>query len=411
MSRHHIVKPSALLVLCLGLAASPVQADVVTDWNTVAMEAVVAGRESQPTQARSITMVHVAMFEAINAVERRYKPYVAGIEPAPAASREAAASTAAYVILTKLYPGGTATFDKAFAAALAQIPDGEAKESGVTLGERVAHALYGTRSAEMASAPIIYRPRTTPGVYVPTTLPVATDAPKFKPWLVSEPAQFRPAPPIALDSQEWASNYNEIREMGGSHSSKRTAEQTNVGRFWIITGPPAWNPVIRTLAATKKLTLIENARLFALAHMAGADAYIAVFDAKYAYDFWRPITAIRNGDIDTNAATEIDPTWMPLIDTPMHPEYPCAHCITATAVATVLEAEFGSGPIGPVTMTSPTAPGVTRTWQRIQDYVTDVSNARIWAGVHYRFSTEIGEAMGRKIGQLAVGNYMVLAAQ
>src|SRR4029079_1166621 len=135
-------------------------------------------------------------------------------------------------------------------------------------------------------------------------------------------------------------DYNEIKEMGGRDSTKRTSEQTAVGQFWIVTRPPAWHPVVRALAATKKLSLIDNARLFALAHMAGADAYIAVFDAKYAYEFWRPITAIRNGDIDRNPATSRDATWVPLIDTPMHPEYPCAHCITATAVATVLESEF-----------------------------------------------------------------------
>jgi len=246
---------------------------------------------------------------------------------------------------------------------------------------------------------------------VPTTLPVATEAARFKPWLMREPAQFRPAAPIPLQSAQWARDYNEIKEMGGRDSTKRSSEQTAVGQFWIVTGPPAWNPVIRALAATKKLSLIENARLFALAHMAGADAYIAVFDAKYAYDFWRPITAIRNGDIDGNEGTTYAPAWVPLIDTPMHPEYPCAHCITAAAVATVLESEFGGGPIGPITMTSPTAPGVMRTWNRIEDYVTDVKNARIWAGVHYRFSTEIGQAMGRKIGHLAVQDYMMLAAQ
>jgi hypothetical protein len=242
-------------------------------------------------------------------------------------------------------------------------------------------------------------------------MPVATEAARFKPWLMQEPAQFRPEAPIPLQSAQWTRDYNEIKEMGGRDSTKRTSEQTAVGQFWIVTGPPAWNPVIRALAATKKLSLIENARLFALAHMAGADAYIAVFDAKYAYDFWRPITAIRNGDIDGNADTIHDPAWVPLIDTPMHPEYPCAHCITAAAVARVLKSELGSGPIGPIAMTSPTAPGVTRTWHSIEDYVTDVNNARIWAGVHYRFSTEVGAAMGRKIGDLAVQNYMMVAAQ
>jgi hypothetical protein len=410
MSSHCLTPSLAWLVLLSGLSASsPARSDTATDWNSVALDAVIAAREAQPTQARSITMVHVAMFEAINGIEQRYKPYVVKVSPSPAASGEAAAAAAAHAILMKLYPGQSASFDKALTNSLSQIPDGQAKRSGISLGERAAQEVYSTRAADMANSPNKYRPRTAPGVYVPTTLPVATEAASFKPWLMQEPAQFRPAAPISLQSAQWASDYNEIKKMGGHDSTTRSAEQTAVGQFWIVTGPPAWNPVIRALAATKKLSLIENARLFALAHMAGADAYIAVFDAKYAYEFWRPITAIRNGDIDGNADTTYDPAWIPLIDTPMHPEYPCAHCITAAAVASVLESEFGKGSIGPIAMTSPTAPGVTRTWYRIEDYVTDVKNARIWAGVHYRFSTEVGEAMGRKIGDLAVRNYMVAA--
>jgi len=394
-----------------GVLASQARADVITDWNEVALEAVIAAREAQPTQARSVTMVHVAMFEAVNAIDRRYARYATKVAPASGASREVAAATAAHVVLTKLYPNQRAAFDKAYDTWIAQVPNDEAKSSGVALGERVAQEIYDMRASEMKNPTNAYRPRTTAGAYVPTTLPVATEAARFKPWLMQSPAQFRSAAPIPLRSARWARDYNEIKEMGGRDSTARSAEQTNLGRFWIVTGPPAWNPVIRALAATKKLDLIENARLFALAHMAGADAYIAVFDAKYTYNFWRPITAIRNGDIDGNPATNPDLTWTPLIDTPMHPEYPCAHCITASAVATVLESEFGGGPIAAVRMTSPTAAGVTRTWNRIQDYVTDVSNARVWAGVHYRFSTEVGEAMGRKIGELAIRKHMVVAAQ
>ena len=411
MSRYCKAFFLASLVMISGILVSPARADVITDWNEVALEAVIAAREAQPTQARSVTMVHVAMFEAVNAVERRYARYATKVAPASGASREVAAATAARAVLTKLYPNQRAAFDKAYDTWIAQVPNDEAKSSGAALGERVAQEIYDMRASEMKNPTNTYRPRTTAGAYVPTTLPVATEAARFKPWLMQNPAQFRPAAPIPLRSARWARDYNEIKELGGRDSTARSAEQTNVGRFWIVTGPPAWNPVIRTLAATKKLDLIENARLFALAHMAGADAYIAVFDAKYAYNFWRPITAIRNGDIDGNPATNPDLTWTPLIDTPMHPEYPCAHCITASAVATVLESEFGSGPIAAVKMTSPTAAGVTRTWNRIQDYVTDVSNARVWAGVHYRFSTEVGEAMGRKIGERAIRKHMVVAAQ
>jgi hypothetical protein len=159
---------------------------------------------------------------------------------------------------------------------------------------------------------------------------------------------------------------------------------------------------VRSLAAANPASLLDTARLFALVNMAAVDALIAVFDAKYTYEFWRPITAIRNGDKDDNDATMAEATWLPLIDTPMHPEYPCAHCITSSAVAAVLEASFGTDDVAPISMSSAAAPGITHTWTRIGDYAAEVRNARIWGGVHYRNSTEVGDAMGRSIGKLVV---------
>ena len=173
-----------------------------------------------------------------------------------------------------------------------------------------------------------------------------------------------------------------------------------------MTGPVSWNPVVRSLATSAGLDPLDNARLFALVYMAAMDAYVAVFDAKYAYEFWRPITAIRNGDEDGNAATESDSAWLPLIDTPLHPEYSCAHYSTAGAVGAVLEAQFGRGWVPTIAMTSTTSPSVTRRWTRIADYVTEVDRARVWGGVHFRSSTEVGEAMGRKIGERAVRDYL-----
>jgi len=256
-----------------------------------------------------------------------------------------------------------------------------------------------------------YRPRTTPGVYVQTMPTVAWEFAEMLPFVMTNPAQFLPPPPIALTSEQWARDYNEIKDLGAKNSTTRTPRQTEDAQFWFSAGPTIYQPIPRQIVISKNMSVVDSAHFMAVVATAKTDAYIAVFNAKYKYEFWRPITAIRNGDIDGNADTIHDPAWIPLIDKPMHPEYPCAHCITAAAVATVLKSEFGSGPIGPIAMTSPTAPGVTRTWHSIEDYVTDVKNARIWAGVHYRFSTEIGEAMGRKIGHLAVQNYMIPAAQ
>ena len=193
--------------------------------------------------------------------------------------------------------------------------------------------------------------------------------------------------------------------MGAKTGSARTPEQTDIARFWEFTGAGTFNPVVRQISVAKSLGLIENARLFALVSMATADGYIAIFDAKYTYNFWRPITAIRNADLDGSDATERDAAWEPIISTPMHPEYPCAHCITQSSAASVLRALFGDV-VPTVTLISPTAPDVTRSFSRLSDYVTEVVNARIYDGVHYRASGEVGAEMGQKIGEYVMTNYL-----
>jgi hypothetical protein len=342
------------------------------------------------------------MFNAVNAIDRRYAPYRFDARAPAGVSADAAAVAAARGVLVKLVPGQQAAIDKAYAASLAAVPDGAGKSAGVVVGERAAEAILADRAGDGTDAPNTYRPYTSPGVYVPTALPLSSEWPKVKPFVMASPTQFRPGPPPALSSPVWERDYKEIKAVGGRASSVRTQEQTDVGRFWALTGPASWNPVARQLAASKPLSLVENARLFALVYLAATDSFVAVFDAKYAYNFWRPITAIRNGGLSGNGESERDAGWMPLVDTPMHPEYPCAHCISSAAVGAVLESEFGTGPVPAISMTSPTAPGMSRKWVRISDYVTEVSNARVWSGVHYRNSAEVGEALGRKIGALAV---------
>jgi hypothetical protein len=222
-------------------------------------------------------------------------------------------------------------------------------------------------------------------------------------------SQFRPAPPPALTSETWSADVNEIRELGRIDSTKRTAEQTTIGRFWFVTGPPSYNPVVRQVAMAKEMDIVDCARLFALTAMAGNDALIAVFDAKYTYNLWRPMTAIRNADQTNNSGTPRDASWRPLGETPMHPEYPCAHCITSAAVSAVLQGVAGNE-IGEISMTSPTAPGVIRKWTSLQAYSDEVAVARIYAGFHYRFSTVVGKDMGKKIGELVVATQMRSAA-
>ena len=216
---------------------------------------------------------------------------------------------------------------------------------------------------------------------------------------MTSPAQFRPGPPPTLTSEVWARDYNEIKALGGKSSTRRTAEQTEIARFWEATLPTIYHGVVRSVADVPGREVTQNARLFAAVAQAMDDALIAVFDAKYHYNFWRPVTAIRNGDIDGNDATERDPAWTPFIDTPMHPEYPCAHCIVAGAVGTVLQAEIGTGPMPTLTTTSDTAKGAARSWTNIDDFMQEVANARIYDGVHYRTSTEVGTAMGERLAR------------
>lgn len=376
-------------------------ADAVTDWNAKAEAIAVEKRMLPPPNARGMAIMHIAMFEAVNAIEGRYSPFRLDLLAERAASKEAAAAAAAHAVLVVLHPDQEKALDAGLAASLHEIPAGHARTSGIALGRKAAAEILEWRAGDGANTPESYRPHTTAGAYVPTVVPVSSTYGRVTPWTMPSGSQFRPAPPPALSSATWARDVNEIREIGGRTSSKRSAEQTDIARFWFVNGPQAWNPIVRQLATIKKLDIVDSARLFALVAIATDDAFIAVFDAKYHYNFWRPVTAIRNGDLSNNAPTPRDPAWLPLGDTPMHPEYPCAHCITSTAAATVLQSVFGND-IPEVSMTSATAPGVTRRWTRLQDYADEVAMARIYAGFHYRFSNAAAQDMGGKIAELTV---------
>jgi hypothetical protein len=391
-----------LLAAALLLPGAASGADVVLDWNEIALAQVVASGQLPPDGARSMAMVHVAMFDAADAVDRRYRPYAFDAPAAGDVSAEAAVASAAHAVLASLFPDRRPALDDALAASLAELPDDERRRAGTALGEAAAARCLELREGDGAAAPERYRPRTTPGRYVPTTIPVSSEWGRVRPWVLAAGDELRPPPPPDPGGADWARDFEEVRSLGRRSGSARSAGQTETARFWIVTGPAAWNPVVRSLEASTPSRLVDRARRFALVAVASADALIAVFDAKYAHELWRPITAIRNGDLDGNDATAPEPGWLPLVDTPMHPEYPCAHCITAAAVAAVLESEFGAGEVPAIEMASPTAPGAIHRWTRLADFVTEVSNARVWGGIHYRTSTRVGEAMGRRIGELVL---------
>ena len=389
--------------ICINL---PAAANVIDDWNERTVAFVTEARLAPPDAERVMAMVHVAMFDAVNAIQKRYRPYLVQPAGSATASQDVAATVAAGKVLLGMHPEAQAKFNADLTRYLAATEDGAARSEGIRIGEAVAARILEARTGDGTAALDAYRPKAKPGVYVATPMTVGSVWPKLKPFVMSSPAQFRPEPPISLSSQQWATDYNEIKVFGGRASTKRSVRQTEDARFWLAPGPVIYYPLVRQIAAANKLDVLDSARMMALIAVARADAFVAIFDAKYHYEFWRPVTAIRNGDIDDNAATELDATWLPLADTPMHPEYPCAHCIMVSTIVSVVESLFGTADLPELSLTSPTAPGVTHRWSSLKALVEEVKEARIWAGFHYCFSTTVGEDMGRKIGEYTVKTVM-----
>jgi hypothetical protein len=388
-------------LLSLAAAAGSCRADTITDWDAKAS----AIASPAALGEREVAIVDLAMFDAVNSIERRYRRYLVQLRTTEPASSEAAAASAAATALALLHPQAADEFKTALAQYLAGIAAPSATiEAGAQLGETVAHKIVDNRATDGATDVDPYRPKTKPGQYVPTATMVCSTWGNMRPFALKSASQFRPGPPPALKSPEWAADYNEIKEFGGKISSKRTAQQTETARFWLMVGPQAYHPLARQRVLERHMDLVDSARFMALFGVTLTDAYIAVFDAKYHYEFWRPVTAIRNADLNDNPATERDATWQPLDNTPMHPEYPCAHCILSGAARTVLES-LGQ-PIPELSLTSPTAPGVIHHWSNLDDFTTEVANARIWAGFHYRFSTRVGTAVGQEVGTYVANNVM-----
>jgi hypothetical protein len=395
---------SALLLMAPITAAV---GNVIIDWDEKAIGVLQTGTTPPPPTAfRTMAILHVAMFDAVNSIGPHYQPYKIRLAATPDTSKEAAAAAAAGAVLVKLVPDAAADVQSTLMTYLATLPDGEAKSKGVQLGQEVARRILEIREKDGASAPDAYRPKTKPGVYIPTPITVGSQFPNVTPFAMTSPSQFRPKPPPSLKSEQWARDYNEIKDLGEKNSTRRTARQTEDARFWLLVGPRSTYPLPRQVAVASNMSVLDSARFMALVSIATIDAMIAVFDAKYKYEFWRPITAIRNGDIDGNPATERVATWQPIDVTPMHPEYPCAHCITSSAVAAAIEAVLGTEEIPEVALTSPFAPAVTHRFTDLHAYTEEVANARIYAGFHYRSSTIIGREMGQKIGEWVVKSVM-----
>jgi hypothetical protein len=304
-----------------------VLADEVTDWNQIALatQAAVPGAIRTPPAARGLAMMHLAMFDAVNAIDRRFTPYAVEALADPGASPQAASVAAAHAVLVKLYSSRQADLDAAYATSLASIPDGNSKASGISVGESVAVVILALRNGDGSDVTLPYNLGPGPGIYQPDPAALFVAWGKVTPFAMKSGAQFRAEGPPALSSEEYANDYNEAKTVGALNSIERTADQTEVALFWMPNIQILFNNVARIAADARHNGLSENARLFALLNMAGADTTIAVMDTKYIYNFWRPREAIHAGDTDGNDQTIADPAWTPLAYIGIHPDYVSQH--------------------------------------------------------------------------------------
>jgi hypothetical protein len=425
------------LLALIGLGAPRgATADEVLDWNIIGFEATAAGGQNNIVISRSVTMMQLAIHDALNAIERRYEPYLHHGRAEPSAAPAPAVATAARDVLMGVIPAwgkpeqrakALAIVDIAYAAALAKAPDGPSKRQGIALGQAAAAAMLAARQADGSGAPPQYTPGTAPGQWQPHPNPVPPNPPvpdpalaagnwpamlpqwgQVAPFIIATPWQFRLPGPPALASTEYARDYEEVKRVGGKTSTARTVEQSETAHYWYEGSPQSWSRIARVAAAQRGLDMWENARLLALVNAVIADGFIAGADTRYLYNFWRPVTAVRAGDADGNAATAADPAWETFLNTPPLPDYPSTHSIAGGAAATVLARFFGRDQVD-FTMTSgPPFAGITRSFRSFSQAAQENADSRVYAGIHFRSACQDGAKLGKQIGRRAFVQYVQL---
>jgi hypothetical protein len=422
------------LLLAVLLPAGAVDAaraaDPVVDWNVTTLEVAAAGGQMLPIPlSRTLAMVHLAIHDALNAIDRRYEPYVHEARAEDGAAPDAAIAAAARDVLAGLIPAygapaqrtkATGLLDAAYAAVLARVPDGPARTRGIAAGQAAAQAMLAFRKNDGAFATVPYTPGSAPGQWRPHPNPAPAHPPLPDPALAAgnQPAmlphwahvtpftmltvsRFRLPPPPVLATAEYARDYDEVKRLGGKHSTARTPDQSETVRYWYEGSPQGWNRIARVLAAQRALDRWEHARLLALVNAAMADGFIAGADTRYHYNVWRPVTAIRAGDTDGNDATAADPAWESYVNTPALPDYPSTHSVLGAAAAAVL-ARFFDADQTSFTMTSgPPFAGITRSFTSLSQAARENAESRVLGGIHFRSACRAGLALGEQIGRRA----------
>jgi hypothetical protein len=395
-------------------------ADMVLEWNEVAVEATRVARLSPNAQTRALAMVHGAVFDAVNGIERDYAPYLVNRHAPRWASEEAAAAVAAHGVLVGLIPAQQATLDAALASSLAAVPDGPAEDAGVAFGKLVADCMLAERADDGSTDVVTYVPGTGPDDWQPTPPGFAAAAlPQWatvEPFGITSPDQFRADPPPALDSPAFTQAFNQIKAIGKADADitgGRAAEQTEIARFWAgpsgtVQPPGHWNSIARDVADAQDNSLAQNARMFAMLNIGMADALITAWDTKYEYSFVRPVTAIRNADNDGNPDTVADPAWSPLLTTPGHPSYMAAHSAVSATAATVLAEFFGNDAIAFSSSAEVSVGGavLTRSFNSFSQAAQEAGASRIYGGIHWSFDNEAGLEAGHSIGEFISDNLL-----
>jgi hypothetical protein len=407
------IRPGAALCGALAVVATcsvtprAVSLDnAVMEWNQIALTATVTAGQNPLTQSRSMTIVQVAVHDAVNTITGKYSTYFSYGAAPDGANAEAAAIAAAHRTLVTMFPLQGPGLNAARAASLAARGLTEA-DPGISVGESAASAILAARAndgAAVAQFPYSAPGAGTPGIWVPVG-----PAPALLPgwgsvttWVTQSAAQFLPDAPPSLDSGRYARDYNEIKEIGSLTSATRTPDQTEIARFWLATPSAIWNGVARRVIDARGLDLSDSARTLALMYLSASDAGIVCWNAKYIYNHWRPVTAIRNGGLDGNDATVADPTWTSLFPAPQHPEYISGHATNSSAMATTLAYLFGDNPGIAIVATSPTNPAFPRQWSTFSEGVDEVVDARVFSGIHFRTSDEVGARVGRQVAQFVI---------
>jgi len=389
--------------------AATLGANSVTDWSSIAEDSIVGVRGKAPAPSTiNMAMVHIAIYDAVNSIEPSgYRSFTdINTTPHPGASLDAAVAAAAHGVLVGMFPEQQAALDAKLAAALAVIPDGDAKSEGVAVGAEVAAGVLLLRVNDGRDATYLYTQPIAPGVWQRTppafAAPIGIELPHVTPFAMTSPSQFRPNEPPSLRSPEYAADLNEVEEIGRNTSTLRTPYQSDTARFLTEHTQRQLNRAFRRLVVERGLSVPEAARLFAMIHAATADSSIACYEAKYHYNLWRPIQAIPGAEQDGNSRTTADPSWLPFITTPAHPEYPSSHACHTSAAMLALRKFFGTDRIS-FTVNS-TVTGTTHSFNRFSEFTDEVVAGRIWGGIHYRFSTEEGKKLGEKTTRWMICN-------